>query len=535
MVRHSRWLWLLVGLAAGLVIALSIVAETTPLSSESLRRQIIGQLSEHLNSDVQLGDLDIHLFPRLRALGGDLQIRRRGSSGEPLITVHHFVIEADLAGLLRQRVARVKLDGLRVVIPPKAPAPAEGRANAEADPPSTNGPETDSSSPGRQFVIAALESDDAELVITPDASDRRHHRQPSVWTIHQLRMHDVGTSQAIPFDARLTNAIPPGEIVTAGTFGPWEADVPGDTALEGHFTFEKADLGVFRGISGTLFSRGTFGGALDRIDVNGETETPDFTVEVGNHPFSLHTTYHAVVDGTNGNTYLKRIDGSFLNSSLSAEGGVYDEGGRVPGRIVRLDISMGPARVEDVMRIAVKSAQSPMTGALRLQTKFALPPGPKDVAERLILDGRFSIAGARFTNVDVQARINALSERSRGPDVTEETNRVYSKFNGRFKLNAGSLDLPELGFEVPGAQVRLAGAYGVRSEQLDFRGTMLMDATVSQTQTGFKRLLLKVVDPLFRRKDGKAGSAIPFKINGKRTDPQFGLDYGRVFRRGSGP
>jgi len=177
-VRHSRWLWLLVGLAAGLVIALSIVAETTPLSSESLRRQIIGQLSQRLDSDIQLGDLDVHLFPRLRAIGGNLQIRRRGSSGEPLITVHHFVVEADLAGLLRQRVARVKLDGLRVVIPPRAPAPAEGGANAAGDPPPTNGPETDSSSPGRQFVIAALESDDAELVITPDATDRRNHRQP---------------------------------------------------------------------------------------------------------------------------------------------------------------------------------------------------------------------------------------------------------------------------------------------------------------------------------------------------------------------
>jgi hypothetical protein len=43
--------------------------------------------------------------------------------------------------------------------------------------------------------------------------------------------------------------------------------------------------------------------------------------------------------------------------------------------------------------------------------------------------------------------------------------------------------------------------------------------------------MLKMVDPLFRRKDGKGGSAIPFRIAGKRSDPKFGLDYGRVFKR----
>jgi len=47
--------------------------------------------------------------------------------------------------------------------------------------------------------------------------------------------------------------------------------------------------------------------------------------------------------------------------------------------------------------------------------------------------------------------------------------------------------------------------------------------------SGFKSLLLRVVDPLFRREGG--GSAIPIKISGKRDNPSFGLDKGRVFRR----
>jgi hypothetical protein len=54
-----------------------------------------------------------------------------------------------------------------------------------------------------------------------------------------------------------------------------------------------------------------------------------------------------------------------------------------------------------------------------------------------------------------------------------------------------------------------------------------MDAKVSETTTGIKRVLLKVVDPLFRRDGG--GSAIPIKVTGSRANPQFGMDKGRLF------
>ena len=172
-----------------------------------------------------------------------------------------------------------------------------------------------------------------------------------------------------------------------------------------------------------------------------------------------------------------------------------------------------------------------MTGALRLQTKFLLPPGEGEVADRLRLDGRFAIEGARFTNIDVQQRIDELSRRSRGHPDGEVKNRILSDFQGEFRLGGGRLTLPSLTFEVPGAKVRLAGDYALRRQLLDFHGTMVMDAKVSDTQTGVKKWLLKVVDPLFRRKDGKDGSAVPFRISGRRSNPSFGLDLGRVFHR----
>jgi hypothetical protein len=74
---------------------------------------------------------------------------------------------------------------------------------------------------------------------------------------------------------------------------------------------------------------------------------------------------------------------------------------------------MDRARIEDVMRMAVK-ADPPLRGALRLTTKFVLPPGESDVADRLRLDGEFAVARVRFMNYDVQGKINELSRRGRG-------------------------------------------------------------------------------------------------------------------------
>jgi hypothetical protein len=109
--------------------------------------------------------------------------------------------------------------------------------------------------------------------------------------------------------------------------------------------------------------------------------------------------------------------------------------------------------------------------------------------------------------------------------------RVASDFRGRFKLAGGKLTLPDLTFAVPGAAVQLAGVYRLKPETLDFKGQLLLDAKLSETVTGFKSVLLKAIDPLFKQKDG-TGSVIPIKISGSRSAPQFGLDRGRVFKKG---
>jgi len=538
--RHRRWIWAFSGLIAAAMIVLAMLAAAVPLSSDVLRHRLVATLSERLDGDVTLGDLHLRVFPSVHAEGSSLVIRKRGrSDAPPLISVSRFTADGNLLRLLHKHVAHVQLEGLDIEIPPK-PRHADddrGRSStgAERAPattgatrPAGGGTLSGARDPEADVVVDAMDSMDARLAILSSEDAK----PPKVWAIHTLHMETVGIGQAMPYNATLTNGIPRGEIVTKGSFGPWQREEPGDTPLNGTYTFDHADLSIFNGISGILSSRGGFGGTLARIDAAGETDTPDFAIKVGGHPFPLHTKYHSIIDGTNGDTLLERIDASFLQSALVAKGGVVDAPAK-HGRTVSLDIVMDRARVEDIMRMAVRTPTPPMKGALKLVTKFRLPPGERDVVDRLQLDGRFAIARARFTNYDVQAKIDELSHRGRGrkPDTVKDA--VVSNFEGRFRLAGGILNLPMLQFAVPGAIVRLAGTYALKSEMLDFRGSLLLDAKVSETQTGVKSLLLKAVDPLFRRKGG--GSSVPIKISGPRNDPSFGIDTHRLFKRGDTP
>jgi hypothetical protein len=542
-IYRRRWIWTLVTLGAIIVIALVVIAATIPLRSAALQRRIVETLADRLNSDVTLEDVSLRLYPRLHAEGKGLLIRhRRRPDLPPLISVRRFTIDADLVGVLKKRISHVELVGLDITIPPKdenqddRSARRDHRLHDASGAVATLGTRDAGGGTDRRraypaafaggVVIDRLDSTDARLIIVP----RESSKPPKIWKIHKLLARHVAADEPMPFDATLTNAVPPGEIVTHGEFGPWNSDTPGDTRLDGSFTFDKADLSVFKGISGILSAHGSFGGALNYIDVHGETDTPEFVIAVGGHTFPLSTNYHTIVDGTNGDTRLERIDARFLRSALVAKGAVLDAPPPQYGRTVTLDIVMTQARIEDVMRMAVNTPKPPMMGALQLNTKFLLPPGETDVVDRLRLNGRFSMTNATFTNPQVQSKIVELSHRGRGRQAEEVQEAVASDFKGQFVLGNGSLDLKQLMFAVPGAQVRLAGIYALKRETLDFKGDLLLDAKVSQTVSGFKSLLLKIVDPLFSRAGG--GSSVPIKIEGTRNDPKFGLDMGRVFKRG---
>ena len=287
---------------------------------------------------------------------------------------------------------------------------------------------------------------------------------------------------------------------------------------------------MFKGISGILSAKGTFGGRLERIEVHGETDTPEFTITSVGHAIPLLAKYHAIVDGTNGNTILERIDGSFLNTSLVAKGDVTDLPG-APGRQVNLDVTMDQGAAGGHPVAGGQDAEAADDGSAHAPDHHDSPArrGGRDreaATRRQVHDREDAVHGPGHSKTRSKVSASEAAASCR----TQPAAPVTSDFTGSFKLANGVLTIPSVAFDIPGSVVRLAGTYSIKPETMDFKGTLFMDAKISETMTGFKSLLLKVIDPLFSGENG--GSEIPIRISGQREKPAFGLDKGRVFKKG---
>jgi len=201
---------------------------------------------------------------------------------------------------------------------------------------------------------------------------------------------------------------------------------------------------------------------------------------------------------------------------------------RAKGRTIALDVR-ADGQFDDFLRLAVKAPKPMMRGGIALNTSLVIPPGDVDVVQKLQLRGSFKIRRGQFTSDTVQDKIDELSRRGRGEPENENVNNVLADFGGNFALQHGRLDLPKFQFAVEGARVALGGNYGLPTQRLDFEGSLMLDAPISKTTTGLKSLLLKVVDPLFR-KNG-AGTVLPIVVSGTVDQPSFGIDKGRLIGR----
>jgi hypothetical protein len=413
-------------------------------------------------------------------------------------------------------VRKLHLEGFEINVPPKGEDKPDKSNQSKRDIPS--------------LIIDELHADGTLLRI----HSRKPGKQPLQFEIRRLALRSVGKGQPMWFRAELLNPTPPGLINSQGYFGPWRTDDLSETPVSGDYTFRDADLGIFQGISGRLSSEGRYDGRLDRIEVEGWTDTPDFTVGISGNPVHLKTQFKAVVDGTNGETRLQPVTARFLDSTVVASGAIENRPG-TKGKTISLKVTTDDAKVQDLMRLAVKHTP-PLIGIVRMRTRFELPPGKQNVAEKLYLQGWFSLERARFTDADVQQKILTLSRRGRGINKKEEVGvppeRILSDLNGRFQLKNATMSFSELAFQVPGAMVSLRGTYGLRNELVDLAGELRLRATMSQTTTGIKAFLLRPFDPFFSR--GRSGTVLPITVTGKGDHPQFGVDKRKLLLRKKG-
>lgn len=476
-------------IAAGLALSWSRIWPFTETA-------VVQDLSEASNSTVTIRSSHRTYFPSPGCILEGVEFHH-GPDKWTLITIDKLTIEGSYSGIITKHVPRIRAEGGHVFVPPL-------------------GSHVTFETQHSKLVVDELVADGTVV----EFASQEPNKKPLRFEVHQGLLRNVQWIHPIDYDLKVHNPEPPGEIATRGKFGVWVKGRPGETPISGDYTFDRADLGVYRGIAGTLFSKGKYDGILKHIDVTGATEIPDFEVETGRHKVRLVTQFGAFVDATHGDTFLKHVDARFGRTTLAVEGSVAGTKGR-KGKSALLDLTSRQGRIEDILGLFVSQPRSPMSGAISLKAKVEIPPGKERFLEKVKLRGGFGIDDGSFSKPKTQQGVNELSAGARGERM-EDAETVLSDLKGQVVLERGIAKFSDLSFGIPGATANMYGTYNLLNHKIDLHGRMQVDTKISKTTTGMKSLLLKAIDPFFKKK--KKGEIVPIHITGTYEHPQFGLD-----------
>jgi hypothetical protein len=544
--RRYGWIkWVAGGLLAALAVAAGIVDYGLRRAEPFLRARIVEGLTNRFHARVELDSFHVSLVNGLWAEGKGLRIwppaqvegvTVPAGQGQPLIRLDEFRFHAPL----RYRpgkpihISVVELKGLRIHLPPRSHFERHSEQGAATQAPGVEPAVKPKNSMAAlvSFEVDTMEVTGAELVM----ETAKPGKLPLDFQIARLKLTNIAAGGALGFDAELTNPRPEGKIKTTGSFGPWQTADPGESPITGDYRFDHADLASFKGIAGILNSTGHYQGTLRDLVVDGQADVPDFRLTHFGNALPLSTRFHALVDGTNGDTRLDPVDATLGRSHFTAQGEIVRQPEAViagaqqyGGHEIALTVNVDKGRIEDFLRLASHSGNVLLTGDVKVKTSLEIPPGPAPVHERLKLDGWFLLDKARFASGKIQGRIAELSLRGQGKPnelKTTDAGTVLSRMQSNFQLAGGVVTLPAFDYTVPGATIQISGTYGLEGGALNFAGVAKMDAPVSKMVGGWKGALLKPANRYFK-KDG-AGTEVPIHIEGTREEPKFGIDFDRM-------
>ena len=434
----------------------------------------------------------------------------------PLFTIQTLNFVVDLATVFdkHKTVPFVTIRGMKIAIPPKGERP-----DFDAAAPSGKAPEP------LDVSVQDVRIQDAMLVLLP----RETNKKSLDFDIAQLNLKSVGRNSAMKYDAALTIPMPPGTLHSTGDFGPWAGADPGDTPLNGDYTFSQADLGVFHAIAGTLQSTGKFGGTLDSVEARGEATVPNFRLKSVGNPVPLSTRFEVLVDGTDGDTILKPVQARLGHTNFTTTGAVIKHE-KQEKRCISLKVTMPSGNITDLLRLTTKGPPF-MAGTVVMKSTIDIPPLSGAVKEKLRLDGEFDLRDGKFLRANVQDQIDQLSRRGQGQPKNQEIEDVFANMAGSFSLENQVMNFRSLSFDVPGARVAVAGDYHLDDDMVDFHGTLKLQAKLSKTMTGWKRWVLKPADPFFAK--NSAGTFLRIQVEGSSHQPKFGLDHSKKAKTAS--
>ena len=472
------------------------------------RDVVLRALQKKFSSTVEVKAFHGTYFPPGCIAEGVIFRRNSDRDDPPIATIEKLTIQGAYWEFFRipKRVRHVKIEGLRMFV-----SSGSERIENAARPGS---PEQSG------LIVDQIIADGAVL----EFSSGQSGKEPLKFEIHKLTLNSVADDRPLSFHAVLLNAKPPGEIRTDGEFGPVQPQDMGQTRLSGSYDFERADLGGLSGIGGTLASTGKFNGVLEHIEIEGNTDVPDFKVTTSDHAVHLKTQFHGFVNGLDGEVSLSSVQAEFEQTSLVSQVEVAKKAAPegVGGKTISLATTELQGQIQDWLRLLAKSEHPALTGGMNFRTQVLVPPGKRPFIERVQLQGDFGIGAASFARSTTQEKVDNLSQLAQGEKKNDDPASVVENLKGHVVLNHAIATFSDLSFSVPGALAHLHGTYDVLTEQVNLHGTLQLDHKLSKGSKGVKSVLLKSVEPLFKKKN--AGEIVPIKIGGTFIHPSYGLD-----------
>jgi AsmA-like C-terminal region len=502
-----RWLLLAPVIVLVLVgIGITVLAASWPFT----RQSVIDALQESSARTVTIDRFYQTYFPPGCVAEGISFLHRKHKDKPGLITVQKLTIQGSYSGLIGspKRLTKVRVLGMHVTVPPRSPNGS-----------SPIMPLTDVKS-RRPIVIGTVFADGAVL----DFMSAHPGKEAFKLVIDKLALDGVGNNKPMSYRAMLPNTEPPGEIHSTGRFGPWDADDPGRTPITGSYTFEHADLGVFKDISGILSSGGEFSGTLDHLDINGHGDVPNLHVAHSGHTTHVTSEFHAAVNATDGDTFLEDVHSHLNRTMLVSKGSVAGTPGE-KGKTVSLDVSTTNGRIEDLLDLFIAAKRPLMTGAVSLRAKVILAPDRKVFLEKLKVDGDFGLVSGKFTSTDTQGTLNKLSMSAHPeetPEEKEDPETALSNLKGHVSARHGIATLTNIFFSIPGADAQIHGTYNLLTQEVDLHGVLRTSGKVYVTTQGFKSFLLRAMTPFLKHE--AHATIVPFKVTGAYPNTTIALE-----------
>ncbi|HVO63922.1 MAG TPA: AsmA-like C-terminal region-containing protein [Terriglobales bacterium] len=495
----------MIGIAAA---AVALWAISLPIISKWAfsRDTIAKDLGDATSGTVEFSSFRNIYFPHPGCIAEGVIIRRKDSDGAPpLITARRLILLSTLTGIVHKRVSIMKAEGLEVT------------------PGGKGWPENTSTT---NVVIEHLVADGALLRVLHDGSGK-----PIDFKVRHFALEKLGGADAMPFRVELLNPMPPGEISASGKIGPWKKLQREQTAIAGSYSFRHADLSAIEGIAGLLSSQGKFQGTVRQLHVSGETDTPQFEVTSTKHQFPLKAHFEAEVNATNGDVLLQHVDAQLSGTEIVGLGTVVPDSRH--RRTATLDFSAQNGHVQDILFPFVHSPRSPVDGVASFRGRVILPSGNEPFLSKINLEADFGIDDARPTNPQTRQKLNEASERARGHPDADNPENVLSDLKGHVTLKNGVATFSKFSFAVPGAFAAMHGTYDVVSQRINLRGTLYLQAKLTDTTSGFKGFLLKAISPFINKKN-KPREPLPVEVTGTYDHPQYSVSLTKDNQRRHG-